>query len=140
MASANGRRLADFFEHLRADTLDALAQVYAPGARFIDPFNDVRGPEAIARIFADMFAQLEAPRFQVADCVGDEQAVVLVWVMVWGPQGTAGRIEGCSHVHFDADGRVSEHRDYWDPARALYESVPLLGRVLRCVRRRLSVA
>jgi steroid delta-isomerase len=35
------------------------------------------------------------------------------------------------------DGRVVYHRDYWDAAGELYERIPLLGALMRGVRRRL---
>ena len=34
-----------------------------------------------------------------------------------------------------ADGRVVEHRDYWDAAEQLYEKLPLIGGVLRLLKR-----
>lgn len=36
-------------------------------------------------------------------------------------------IHGATLVHFDAQGRVTRHRDYWDPAEELYEKLPVLG-------------
>jgi hypothetical protein len=38
---------------------------------------------------------------------------------------------------FAADGRIARHRDYWDVAEELYEKVPLLGGLMRLVKRRL---
>ena len=37
-------------------------------------------------------------------------------------------------VHFDAQGRVTLHRDYWDTAEELYEKLPVLGRLMRWLR------
>jgi steroid delta-isomerase len=48
------------------------------------------------------------------------------------------RIHGASQLRFDGEGRVCHHRDYWDAAGELYESLPLLGGVLRLLKRRLS--
>ena len=45
-------------------------------------------------------------------------------------------IHGSSLITFDAAGRVAVHRDYWDAAEELYEKLPLLGTVLRCLKRR----
>ena len=38
-----------------------------------------------------------------------------------------------------ADGRVAYHRDYWDAAEEVYEKIPLLGGLLRWIKRRLQV-
>ena len=44
-----------------------------------------------------------------------------------------------SHLRFAADGRIAYHRDYWDAAEEVYEKVPLLGGLLRRIKRRLQV-
>ena len=61
-------RLARFYETLTPAALPGLDQLYAPDARFRDPFNEVAGTAAIRRIFEHMFATTEAPRFEVTDC------------------------------------------------------------------------
>jgi hypothetical protein len=35
---------------------------------------------------------------------------------------------------------VSEHRDYWDAAEELYEQIPVLGAVMRWLKRRANRA
>jgi hypothetical protein len=40
-------------------------------------------------------------------------------------------------LEFNAQGLVALHRDYWDAAEELYEQLPLLGTVLRGVKKRL---
>ena len=44
-------------------------------------------------------------------------------------------IRGATHLHFAADGRVKVHRDYWDAAEELYEKIPLLGGLMRWLKR-----
>jgi len=36
------------------------------------------------------------------------------------------------------DGRVNSHRDYWDAAEELYEKLPLMGLLMRFLRRTMS--
>ena len=45
------------------------------------------------------------------------------------------QIEGSTYLVFGVDGRVVEHRDYWDAAEQLYEKLPLIGGVLRLLKR-----
>ena len=44
-------------------------------------------------------------------------------------------IRGGSLLRFDAQGLVQEHRDYWDTAEELYEKLPVLGVLMRGLRR-----
>ena len=133
-------RLVVFYQTLSPASLASLGVLYAEQARFIDPFNDVTGIAAIRRVFEHMYATLEAPRFEVLEAVGEGALGFLTWRFMFKRQG--GRIDHCVHgvtrLRFDADGRVLLHHDHWDPARQLYEGVPLLGAALRWLRRRLS--
>ena len=45
-------------------------------------------------------------------------------------------VRGGSHLRFDAQGRVGLHRDYWDAAEELYEKLPVVGGLMRWLKRR----
>jgi ketosteroid isomerase-like protein len=132
--------LARFYEALTPASLAALDVRYAADARFKDPFNEVTGTAAIRRIFAHMFATTEAPRFVVTDCIEQGEQAMLGWEFHFVLRGRALTVRGVTHLRFDADGRVVLHRDYWDAAEELYEQLPLLGGVMRLIKRRLSAS
>src|SRR5690606_157913 len=48
-------RLVECFENLQPATVAELGRLYAPDARFKDPFNEVQGVPAIEAIFQHMF-------------------------------------------------------------------------------------
>ena len=129
-----------YFESLTPATLPALAAVYSDNARFVDPFNDVTGLPAIHAVFDHMFSTLEAPRFEVLEAVTEGHQCFLVWNFAFSRRGQTAQetIHGASHLRFAADGRVVMHRDYWDAAQQVYERVPVLGALLRWLRRRIS--
>lgn len=133
-------RAIAFFEALEPADVDRIAELYAPQALFKDPFNDVRGPDAIGRIFAHMFVALDSPRFVVRERVRDGAQAFLVWDFEFrfrrgAPAGTQ-RIRGCSHLRFDSRGRIVSHRDYWDAAEELYGKLPVIGALMRWLARR----
>lgn len=129
-----------FFETLTPASLAQIAQVYAEEAHFVDPFNDVKGLPAVRRVFEHMFQNVHAPRFEVLRAFSDADECMLLWDFHFRSKSTAPPtvIHGVSHLRFGADGRVVFHQDHWDPARQLYEGLPLLGALLRWLRRRLS--
>jgi hypothetical protein len=47
-------------------------------------------------------------------------------------------IHGATHLRFAPDGRIAYHRDYWDAANELYAKLPLIGPVMRWLRRKLA--
>lgn len=129
-----------YFETLTPSSLRELAAIYSDDARFVDPFNDVTGVAGISRVFEHMFSTLDAPRFVVTTAVTEGDDCFLVWDFVFHQKGNATptRIHGASHLRFAADGRIALHRDHWDPAREIYEALPVLGGVMRWLRRKLS--
>jgi len=141
--AAVAARLAGYFSALSRADLDRLADHYAADAHFKDPFNEVDGLPAIRAIYAHMFAQLDAPRFEIHDALAGPGRCALTWTMHFRRRGAATgapaqQIRGASLLHLDAAGRITLHRDYWDPAEELYEGLPLLGTVLRAIKRRLA--
>lgn len=136
------RAIADLFENLQPEDLARLGQHYAPDAYFKDPFNEVRGVPAIQKIFAHMFEQLHEPRFVIADRVLQGQQAFLTWRLDFKSKrqasGAVRSIRGATHLILDEKGRITSHRDYWDAAEELYEKLPVLGALMRWLRRRLA--
>ncbi|MES2323144.1 MAG: nuclear transport factor 2 family protein [Pseudomonadota bacterium] len=135
-------RLVRFYEGLTPATLaQQLAGIYAADAYFKDPFNEVRGLAPIAAIFTHMFDQLEAPRFVVTGHVSQGAQAFLTWEFQFKLKrfSTAPQcIRGATHIVFDVEGKVSRHRDYWDAAEELYEKLPLVGTLMRWLKRLVS--
>lgn len=132
-------RLKDFFETLSPAAVERLGELYAPDARFKDPFNEVAGVPAIRAIFDGMYRQVARPRFVVTRslCEGDD--AFLAWDFMFYFRGDETRertIRGATHIQFAPDGRVALHRDYWDAAEELYEKLPVLGSLMRWLKRR----
>lgn len=107
--------------------------VFAPTAYFRDPFQEVEGVDAIIEIFRHMYVTLKNPRFEILDSFGDNERGVIRWRFSYD----GGDFKGLSHVLFDQEQRVISHIDYWDAASNVYEKIPMLGSVLRFIKRRL---
>lgn len=140
MSVAGAEAYIRFHESMTPDSLARLGDVAAPGIHFVDPFNDVTGIEPLRRILAKMFAELAAPRFVVTHRAWDGDVCFLRWRFeACGKSGgKPWTIEGMSELHFAADGRVVSHIDHWDAGRQFYEKLPLIGAILRAIRRRVA--
>ena len=158
-AADMGERLAKiktFYETLSPDSLDQIGELYAPNARFKDPFQSVQGQGAIRDVFEHMFQLQATSRFIV---VGITQSVpetvpvpdtvpvpesksgaqaCLRWIYWLELRGKPVSIEGCSWLCFDAAGYIVDHRDYWDAAEELYEKIPVLSWLMQWLRRKIA--
>jgi steroid Delta-isomerase len=133
------RRLIDFFEHLTEQTVADMPRFYAGDAYFKDPFNEVNRVEDIARIFAEMFHQVDNPRFVVHTAFQSGQQVFMAWDFLFEMKrfkvGQVQCIKGSSHLQLNQNGLVQSHRDYWDTAEELYEKIPVLGGLMRWLKK-----
>ena len=133
------QRLIEVFERLAPADLPRLNAVYTADARFKDPFNEVQGVTAVAGIFEHMFRTLDAPRFVIRDVIVQDRQVFLSWDFLFRMRRfnrAEQCIRGASHLRLAADGRISEHRDYWDAAEELYEKLPLVGGLMRWLKKK----
>lgn len=132
--------ISAYFEALSPQSLADIGTLYAPNARFKDPFNEVHGVPAIRGIFEHMFHNLHQPRFVVTQQVVDGAQAFLVWEFRFRfkrfDTTTEQVIRGGSHLVLAPDGRISDHRDYWDAAEELYEKLPVVGGLMRWLKRR----
>ena len=132
--------VADFFGSLSPADVDRIGTFYTTDARFKDPFNEVQGLPAIRAIFAHMFVALHEPRFVVTGGFAQGDEAFLTWDFVFRfkrfDTTTVQTVRGATHLRFAPDGRVALHRDYWDAAEELYEKLPLVGGLMRWLKRR----
>ena len=133
-------KLATFFETLSPQSVAQLHTLYDAQARFKDPFNEVQGLPEIERIFRHMYVALEQPHFVVTGQVVDGTQAFLTWEFRFRfkrfDTTTLQAVRGASHVVFNEQGRVKMHRDYWDAAEELYEKLPVLGGLMRWLKKR----
>ena len=133
-------RVVAFFESLTPGSLGQLAEIYGRDAHFVDPFNDVQGLPAIEAIFRHMFVAFDEPRFVVTGQVVQGAQCFLLWDFHFRfkrfDQQTVQTIHGTSHLVFSEAGLVTVHRDYWDAAQELYEKLPLIGGLMRWLKKR----
>lgn len=142
MNSAKLEALVVFYESLSERSVGRFSEYYAENAYFKDPFNEGRGLELIQRVFRHMFRQVVEPRFKVLERVEDEHGAVLVWDFYFrvgaSEPARAEIIRGVSHLKFDAEGKVVWHRDYWDAAEELYAKLPVIGFLMRWLKRKIG--
>lgn len=140
------RDFARRFAALDKDSLDRLGELYSADALFVDPLHEIRGLAAMQRYFAELYANVQELRFDFHgfDSVreGDKEGEgYLRWTMSYRHPRLSGgrpiRVAGCSHLLW-SDGRVYRHRDYFDAGALLYEHLPVLGRVIAWLKRRLA--
>ena len=132
--------LATFFETLTPQSVSQLLTLYDAQATFKDPFNEVQGLPEIERIFRHMYVALDRPHFVITAQLVDGAQAFLTWEFRFHfkrfDTSTLQVVRGGSHVVFNEAGLVTLHRDYWDAAEELYEKLPMVGGLMRWLKKR----
>ncbi|MFO1246299.1 MAG: nuclear transport factor 2 family protein [Ramlibacter sp.] len=133
-------RIEAFFTALTPADVARMGAFYTADVTFKDPFNEVRGLPEVQRIFTHMYEALDNPRFVITGRVVDGAQCFLVWEFRFAfrnfHKGVEQVVRGGSHMQLAPDGRIASHRDYWDAAEELYEKLPLVGGLMRWLKRR----
>jgi steroid Delta-isomerase len=132
-----------YFATLTPQTVGRLRTLATDDIVFVDPFNRLQGVALVERLLSGMFDDVAEPRFEILHQARSGSTGYIRWRFHFRPRRFAGRepwlIEGVSEVSLTSDGRVCAHVDHWDAASQLWERLPLLGPLLRLLRRRLAV-
>jgi hypothetical protein len=133
-------RYGRFWSGLRSDTTRELIHLARADLSFRDPFNDLRGVATVVAMLDHLFTQATEVRFQLVAAARAGDTAFYRWNFTCRLVRPAWplRIEGMSEVRYDAAGLVAAHVDHWDAAGQVYERLPMLGTILRGLRRRLA--
>jgi steroid Delta-isomerase len=129
---------ARFYDTLTPASVGHLERLVLPDIRFKDPFNDFRGRDRLIHLFRAMFDKVSEPRFVVLDQVLSGRIGYLRWTFSFHSGGQPWTIEGMSEVAFDEEGRVQSHIDHWDSGEQFYARLPVLGLLIRAIRRKMA--
>lgn len=139
---SSAQAYADFFESITANTpLEEYAKVFDEKITFEDPFQKVAGIEKVYAVFEHMYDTLYKPSFSVNEIVCENDCVYLRWDFSYqrSPKHKVESFTGVSRVQFGQDAKVISHIDYWDAAENIYEKIPLLGSLIRVIKRRIRL-
>ena len=114
-----------------------VAEVYGEDAVFEDPAHRVEGRKALAAYFARLDRNLRSAQFTFHEVLRGDAVASLSWTMELqlkvGPKKPI-VVVGASWLRHD-DRFVVHQRDHFDLGALVYEHVPVLGWVVRAIRR-----
>jgi len=128
------------FQPLTTSELSALAECYSDDVDFTDPLHHHVGRDRVMAYYAELLDGVQHCHFDFHDRQTVGNTSFLTWTMhLTHPRLHGGRtinVAGCSRLQWRGQ-RVCRHRDYFDVGAMLYEQLPLLGWLIRGVKKRL---
>ena len=139
-SSALLARFREFYDQFSAAWIPRLGELYAERFEFRDPFHTIVDDRAALEAYFTRVLKLPESRFITEDqAVGSDGAYVRWrWVYKLRTSAPQREIIGVTHLRATEDGeRFAAHRDLFDAAEAVYEQVPIVGAMIRAVKKRI---
>jgi hypothetical protein len=111
-----------WLERLTPRSIRLIEKIAAHGMAFSDPFNLVRGVDAVEAAFEKRLAAFGgSPKLTVTDRAfgRDNEAVYLRWTMTGTWRGKPIAMNGIAELAFTLDGKIYSHIDHWDAGSVL---------------------
>ncbi|MGL5430686.1 MAG: nuclear transport factor 2 family protein [Vibrio sp.] len=135
------QHVARFYQHIDKKQLHKLPEIYHHNVVFEDPAHRIQGVQALTDYFATLYQNVERCSFVIDEQYSVDEGAFLIWTMYLRhpklAKGQLVRVNGVSYLRF-ADDKVIYHRDYFDMGQMLYERLPILGSLIRTIKRRLG--
>lgn len=134
--------IQSFFNNLNSDTMHLVDEFYDRDIEFHDPVVNIKGVDQMRKYYQNLYQHVKSIRFEFSDEVvdGDTHAAVWKMILISGlNKGEPVELQGISHIKFGGlENKAIYHRDYFDMGQFVYEDIPVLGGVIRFIKRKLS--
>ncbi len=112
-------------------TPDQWRAVYAPDVHFKDPTQEKHGIEAYIAAQEGLIKRCDDVFLEPGEVALQGDTAFVEWRMGLKIKGIEFIYPGVTCLRFGADGRITEHRDYFDFVGPTFEPVPLVGGFVR---------
>ncbi|MBM88033.1 MAG: transcriptional regulator [Gammaproteobacteria bacterium] len=134
-------RVKQAYLRLGLENLEEIKSLYTDDVYFEDPSHGVQGKAALEKYFTNQFQNLQDCSFKFHQTITNGSDIFMAWTMfLKHPRLNSGgiiRVEGASYLK-TRNGKIYYHRDYFDLGALVYENVPILGRIVSKIKRRLG--
>ncbi len=134
------QRFNEFYQSLTPESLEDLGSVYHSTVLFSDPVDERQGLDALDAYFRKLLDGCRYCHFTIR-----RQQFSGDWGWIsWSMNFASPRLNRCREITVEGssvlmirEDRVCFQRDYYDMGAMIYEQLPLIGRFIRFIRRRL---
>ncbi len=132
--------LLSFYSCLSLDGLSKLKNIYSEDVVFIDPIGSHRGLVSLTHYFERLLTNCSQCRCKITSQHFDDSYGSIEWSMSFAhPRLNKGReveIRGISVMDI-LDNKIIYQRDFYDMGAMIYEHLPLIGGIIKYLRKRM---
>lgn len=128
-----------FYTDLASMKIDELSNIYSQDIVFIDPVEKHKGIASVENYFTRLLSSAKFCTFTIHSKLETEDSGYLVtWTMKFTSKsmkrGKPISVDGITLLKIQ-DSKIVYHRDYYDLGQMVYENIPVLGRLIKKIKR-----
>ena len=139
-----------FYQNLASMKVEELPSLYSHDVIFIDPIARHKGIDAVKTYFSKLLENAKhctftihlveqtSPVKQTNEKNIAQPTYLVTWTMIFTSdrmnKGQPITVDGITHLKIKDD-KIAYHRDYYDLGQMVYENIPLLGRLIKMIKR-----
>ena len=129
----------NFISTFGTDSPKELPNIYSPLIEYEDPINKVQGLDHLHLVFEETLKIFSGIEIQVKETSSTDHTAFVRWLMTYRFRKKEYSIDGVTHLEFDSSGLICKHKDYWDASFPLYGAFPMLGSLMRAIKKMATV-
>lgn len=135
-------KFSAFYTNLASMKIAELSDIYSKDVVFIDPIANHRGLPALEKYFSKLLKSAQYCQFDIHQTqTYQHNQCVVNWTMTFTTprmnNKKAIEVDGISMLTLN-EGKIIFHRDYYDMGQMVYENIPLLGRIIKKIKRSMA--
>ncbi|MBN4081570.1 nuclear transport factor 2 family protein [bacterium AH-315-C07] len=130
-------KFKEYFTELNLDDISVLNEIYSDKILFVDPIHEINGIENLKAYFNKLNKNLIQGSFLFTDESIIDNKAYLSWELKLNLKkpNKSVKASGISILTFEE--KIIKHRDYFDAGELFYENVPVLGGIIRFLKKKI---
>ena len=132
-------KFINLLKNYGSDSLQSLDAIYSDDVQYEDPINKGNDLGHLKLILEDLLKVFKGVQFESIHSMHDDEFAFVSWKMRYKFRNKNYAIDGVSRLRFNGSGQIIEHKDYWDASFPLYGTFPIIGLIMKLIKKFVSV-
>ncbi len=125
------------YSALDENNIELVEAIYDRDVTFIDPFHEIRGLSRLSIYFSELYKNVQDCQFEFGEVYSKTSSALILWNMKFRHRSLSKNVievPGSTQIRFGD--KIYFHRDYFDAGKMIYENVPIVGGVIKYIKRK----
>ena len=132
------KKFKGYFTELDLEDIAALNEIYSDDVLFNDPIHEISGIENLKSYFKKLNENLIQGSFLFTDETITDNKAYLSWELTLKLKKPKQNVKASGISVLTFEQKITHHRDYFDAGELFYENIPILGGIIRFLKKKIA--